>query len=117
MTFGQSRRLRPCGHRVHLGGIDEVDALTQGIVQLGMRVGLAVLLPESHGAQADRRDGQVAVAEKDCIHLEGWASSSVGMRRYLVLRSARRCSDASPVPFTVTGSDDTALRLPVMSTN
>lgn len=81
VALGQPRRLGPRRDRVHLGGIDEVDALAQGMVQLGMRFGLAVLLAEGHGPQADRRDGQVAVSGHSRFHRDEWASSFGPMHR------------------------------------
>ena len=41
-------------HRVHLGGVDEVDAALERAVEDGVGVGFVHLLAEGHGAEADR---------------------------------------------------------------
>ena len=55
-------------HRVHLGGVDEVDAALDRAVEDGVGVGFVDLLAEGHGAQADGGDAQVARAERDEVH-------------------------------------------------
>ncbi|MNE88860.1 hypothetical protein D3C80_1862080 [compost metagenome] len=39
-------------HRIHLGGIDEIDPGSLGAFDLGERLGLVILLAPGHGAQA-----------------------------------------------------------------
>ena len=55
-------------YRVELGGVDEIDAALQRIVELLSRVLQSVLLPECHRAKADFRDGEFAVAELVVFH-------------------------------------------------
>lgn len=62
--FGGTEGLAPGGHRVHLGGVDDVDAARQRVVEDGMSVGFADLLAEGHGAEADGGDAQVTAAER-----------------------------------------------------
>ena len=52
---------------VHLGGVDEIDAVGQRKVELGMRVGLGGLFAESHRAEADFRHHEVATAERTLL--------------------------------------------------
>src|SRR5690606_33005342 len=56
------------GRRVHLGRIDQVDAVIQREIQLRMRIGLAVLMTPGHGAQADDADLNVGVAQRAVFH-------------------------------------------------
>ncbi len=56
-------------YRVHLRRIDEVDAAFEGVVELRMCLGLGVLLAEGHGAQAHRRNHQIAAAELPILHV------------------------------------------------
>ena len=64
-TFGGTVGLAPRRHRVHLGGVDEIDAAFERAVENAKRGGFVDLFAESHGAQANRRHAQFAAAERD----------------------------------------------------
>lgn len=49
-------------HRVHLGGVDEIDAGSLGAFDLGEGLGLAVLLTPGHGSEAQGTHVQVGTA-------------------------------------------------------
>ena len=40
-------------HRIHLGGVEEIDAVRQRVIELGVGIGFVGLLAEGHRAQAD----------------------------------------------------------------
>ena len=61
ISFGAGR------YRIHFGGVDEIHTLRQRVVKLGMGIGLAGLLAESHRAEADFRNDQIAAAKRACI--------------------------------------------------
>jgi hypothetical protein len=54
--------------RVELGGVEEVDALVEGIIHLRVALGLRVLLAPGHGAEADEADIEVRAAEAAVFH-------------------------------------------------
>lgn len=56
VLLGAALRFRTWRHRIHLGGIDEIDALRQRIRDLLVRFGFRVLLAPGHGAQPDQAD-------------------------------------------------------------
>src|SRR5690606_23756370 len=56
-------------HRVHLGGIEEVDAGGAGAVDMGEALGLAVLLAPGHAAQAEGANPDVAAAQLTVFHV------------------------------------------------
>jgi len=64
-ALGGAVGLGTCGHRIHLGRVDEVDAAFERAVEDGKGGGLVDLFAEGHGAQADRGDVQVAAAQLD----------------------------------------------------
>jgi hypothetical protein len=66
-------------HRIHLGGIDEVDALLQRVVELRMRVGFAVLLAPRHRAEADL--GNVEVGARQCSMFHRFPCRTLHLRR------------------------------------
>ena len=70
--FGEVEGFSACGHRVHLCGVEKVDAARQRVVQDGVRRGLVNLFAKSHGAQADRGHLEIAGAEFDFFHGVGW---------------------------------------------
>ena len=49
-------------HRIHLGGVEEVDALAHRVIHLLVAFGLAVLLAPGHGAEADCGNLQIGTA-------------------------------------------------------
>ena len=55
-------------HRIHLGGIDKVNALRAGKIQLVFGVLLGVLVTKGHGAQRNFGDANAAVPEGGVIH-------------------------------------------------
>ena len=61
-ALGRTLGLRTRRHRVHLGGIDQGDAVLECIVDLLVRFALAVLLAPGHGAETDQADLDVGVA-------------------------------------------------------
>ena len=67
-ALGRALRAGAGRHRVHLGGVDEVDAALERVVELAVRVGFGVLLAEGHGAEADAGDVQAGAAELVYFH-------------------------------------------------
>ena len=65
--FGRAESFLAGRHGVHLGGVDKVDAALERTAQDRVRIGLAHLFAESHGAQADGGDVQIALTEPDFI--------------------------------------------------
>ena len=61
--FGQALGFGLGRHGIHLGHVHQVHAALQRVVQLGVRVGLAVLFAPGHGAQADQADIEIGTAE------------------------------------------------------
>ena len=61
-------RFGPGRNRVHLGGVDEVDALRDGVVELRVRVGFAVLLPPGHRAETEFGNGQRRAGKRAVFH-------------------------------------------------
>jgi len=55
--------LGPGRYRIHFGGIDEVDSLGQGVIQLGVGFGFTVLLTPGHRSQADTADFQISLSQ------------------------------------------------------
>jgi hypothetical protein len=55
-------------HRVHFGGINEIDALLKSKIQLRMTVGLGVLLTKSHRTQAHGRNLQITDTKLAVFH-------------------------------------------------
>jgi hypothetical protein len=68
VRLGAALGFAPRRHRVHLGGVDEVDAAVDGKVELGVGVGFAVLLAERHGAQAQAADRDAGSAQNGGLH-------------------------------------------------
>jgi len=60
--------LRTRGHGVHLGRVDEVHATLERPVENRMCFGLADLLAESHGTQANGGHAQITLTEGDGVH-------------------------------------------------
>ena len=56
-------------HRVHLRGIDEIDAVGQCAVELVVGFRLGVLLAEGHGPQTDPADVQFRLAKWCVLHM------------------------------------------------
>ena len=73
---------RPGGNRVHLRGVQEVDALVQGVIQLLVGFGFGILFAPGHGAQAERADADAAVSQWFVFH--GWPDHFA--------RSLKQCS-------------------------
>ena len=48
--------------------VEDVDAAVEGLVHLGVAFGLAVLLAESHGAEAEPRNFDAGTAKRAVIH-------------------------------------------------
>ena len=66
ILLGPALGFGPRRHRIHLRGVDEVDPAIDRQVELGVRVGLAVLLapghgPEAHGGNLELRSGKCPV--------------------------------------------------------
>ncbi|KAF1003484.1 MAG: hypothetical protein GAK36_00245 [Pseudomonas sp.] len=57
-------------YRVHLCGVDEIDAGSTGEVDLGEGFGFAVLLAPGHAAKAQGADLQVGAAERTIFHAD-----------------------------------------------
>ena len=85
--FGGAAGFGARRHGVHLGRVEKIDAALQRAVQDGVGRGLIDLLAKGHGAQADRRDVQVAGAELNFIH--GISVEKQKMSVRLGLRSAQ----------------------------
>ena len=68
IALGQSLGFGLGWHRVHLGGVDEVDAEGHRAVELGMGLGLGVLLAEGHGSKAQATDVDAGVAKGTDLH-------------------------------------------------
>ena len=66
--FGPADGLRAWRDRIHLGRVDEVDPRGERTVELGMCLGLAVLLTEGHGAEAKCADADVRAPERSELH-------------------------------------------------
>jgi len=67
--LGASLRRRVRRHRIHLGRVDDVDALRERVVELGVRLAFGVLLAEGHRAETHVGDlelgaGQLAVSHR-----------------------------------------------------
>src|SRR5690606_16514330 len=69
------------GHRVHLCGIEEVDALVECVVHLRVAIGLAVLSSPGHGAEADFHYGDAAATQLFHLHLPQDPLKSAGTLR------------------------------------
>ena len=54
--------------RVHVGGVEEGDALLVGVIEDGARAVLVDLESEGHGAEADPRDLEPGAAETNVLH-------------------------------------------------
>src|SRR2546428_7473393 len=83
-SLGAALRHRVRRNRIHLGRVDEVDALRDRVVELRMCFGLAVLLAPGHGAEADLgylelRAGQCAVFHSATRKLSGERARSVNL--------------------------------------
>jgi hypothetical protein len=67
-------------HRVHLGRVEEVDPVIEGIVELLEGLGLAVRLAPGHGAQADGAHHDIAAPQSPVVHAlpfsRSWSWSS-----------------------------------------
>ncbi len=59
------------GDRIHFGGVDQVHALGQSVVQLLVRLGFAVLFAPGHGAQADQADVDIGTAKFAVFQMRG----------------------------------------------
>ncbi|MNN36865.1 hypothetical protein D3C81_1507790 [compost metagenome] len=68
--FGGTTGLGLRRHRVHLGGVDEVDAGRLGAADLLEAFGFAVLLAPGHAAERQRADLDVGSAERAVNHRE-----------------------------------------------
>ena len=66
--FGAAVGLGARRYRVHLGGVDEVDAAGLGTLDLSMAFALAVLLAPGHAAQADGADLEVGATQLTVFH-------------------------------------------------
>ena len=66
--LGAALRLRLRRHRIHLGGIDEIDAVRDGVVQLRIGIGLRVLLAPCHRAEADLGDAEFRAGKRSVFH-------------------------------------------------
>ena len=60
--FGAALRLGLRRHRIHLGGVDEIDVGGDGTVELFVRFGFGVLLTERHRAETQARNLHVGLA-------------------------------------------------------
>src|SRR5699024_10405256 len=87
----------PRRHRVHLCGINEVNALIQRVIDLCMRVGFAILLAPGHAAQAQGADLDIAVAELAVFHGD-LLSNGYAM---FVWRRCRRYSIIGPMMISM----------------
>ena len=68
IAFREALGFSPRGHRVHLRGIDEINALGGGQVQLLKRLLFGILLAPGHGAQANLAYINVGPAELAGFH-------------------------------------------------
>ena len=68
--LGGAAGFRARRHRIHLGGVDEVDAARQAAVEDGVGVGFIDLFAEGHRAETDPADFKIAVAKPDGLHAE-----------------------------------------------
>ena len=68
MRFGAPLRRGVRRHRIHLRGIDEVDALRHRVVELRVRLGFGVLLAPGHGAEADLGNVQLRAGKRSIFH-------------------------------------------------
>ncbi|MNP13392.1 hypothetical protein D3C76_1056710 [compost metagenome] len=66
--FGARIGFRAGRYRVHLGGVDEVDAGCPGALDLREGFRLAVLFAPGHGSQAERTHLDVGLAERTVLH-------------------------------------------------
>ena len=66
--LGQSLGLGARRNRVDLCSVDEVDPGIHGHVELRMGLGLAVLLAEGHGPEAQSADFEPRVAKLSVVH-------------------------------------------------
>jgi hypothetical protein len=66
--LGTPLRRRVGRHRVHLGGVDEVDAALDRAVDLRVRLGLAVLLAPRHRAEARLGNLERRAGERLALH-------------------------------------------------
>jgi len=66
--FGTALRLTVRRHRIHLGGVDEVDPERQRALDLRVRLSGRVLLAPGHGAKADVGHFETAGAESSKFH-------------------------------------------------
>ena len=62
-ALGGALRLALRGNGIDFRGIEEVDAMVERHVHLGMGFGLGVLLSPGHGAKADGGDAQIGAAK------------------------------------------------------
>ena len=69
VSLGAMCRLGSRCDRVHFGGVYEVDAAGHGEVQLRVGIRFAVLFAESHGAQCQCREVQIAAAQFSVFHV------------------------------------------------
>ena len=97
------RSVEPCvsacgGIGIHFGGVDEIDAAVEGIVELGVALGFGVLLAPGHRAEADRGHVDPGAAEFTLFkHEQEILSSPPGGSAGLpVLYSPRRSCTAPP---------------------
>ena len=68
IALGTALRLGLGRYRVDLGGIEDVDAAVEGVVHLGVALGLAVLLAEGHGAETQPGNFHAGAAKLAVIH-------------------------------------------------
>jgi hypothetical protein len=66
LAAAEGLRLRR--HGIHLRHVDEIDAELHGAVELGMGLGLAVLLAPGHGAETNQADIETAGPEGAILH-------------------------------------------------
>ena len=66
--LGAAVGLRRLAHRVHFRGIQEIDALLEGVVHLLESFGLAVLHAPGHGAETKRADLDIAASQAAVFH-------------------------------------------------
>ena len=68
ILLGQALGFCPGWHWIHFSGVDEIDALLHGIVELLKGFLLAVLLAPGHGSQADQADLDICKAKFSRLH-------------------------------------------------